>query len=55
MPLPWSHELLSRIFEAFNEMEMETNVINNKHFAKFSLKITVKGKENSFSSRKETT
>ena len=38
-------DLFSRIFEAFNEMEMEINVINNKNFTKFYLKIRVRGKE----------
>ena len=27
-------DLFSRIFEVFNEMEMEINVINNKNFTK---------------------
>ena len=52
MSVPWSHDLFSRIFEVFNEMEMEINVINNKNFAKFYLKIRVRGKEISFPSRK---
>ena len=38
-------DLFSRIFEVFNEMEMEINVINNKNFTKFYLKIRVRGKE----------
>ena len=38
-------DLFSRIFEVFNEMEMEINVIN-KNFAKFYLKI--RGKKNSY-------
>ena len=38
-------DLFSRIFEVFNEMEMETNVINNKIFKKLYLKIRVRGKE----------
>ena len=38
-------DLFSTIFEVFNEMEMETNVINNKNFTKFYLKIRVRGKE----------
>ena len=38
-------DLFSRIFEIFNEMEMEINVINNKIFTKLYLKIRVKGKE----------
>ena len=38
-------DLFSRIFEVFNEMEMETNVINNKIFTKLYLKIRVRGKE----------
>ena len=37
--------LFSRIFEVFNEMEMEINVINNKTFTKLYLKIRVRGKE----------
>ena len=35
----------SRKFEAFNEMEMEINVINYKIFTKLYLKIRVRGKE----------
>ena len=39
-------DLFSRIFEDFNETEMEINVIiNNKNFIKFYLKIRVRGKE----------
>ena len=38
-------DLLSRIFEVFNEMEMEINVINNKNFTKFYLKIRVREKD----------
>ena len=38
-------DLFSRIFEVFDEMEMEINVINNKNFAKFYLKIRVRGKK----------
>ena len=38
-------DLFSRIFEVFNGMEMEINVINNKSFTKFYLKIRVRGKE----------
>ena len=38
-------DLFSRVFEVFNEMEMEINVINNKIFTKLYLKIRVKGKE----------
>ena len=34
-----------RIFEVFNEMEMEISVINNKNFTKFYSKIRVRGKE----------
>ena len=30
-------DLFSRIFEVFNEMEMELNVINNKNFTFFFL------------------
>ena len=43
--LPNICELFSRLFEVFNEMEMEINVINNKNFTKFYLKIRVRGKE----------
>ena len=38
-------DLFLRIFEVFNEMEIEINVINNKIFTKLYLKIRVKGKE----------
>ena len=38
-------DLFSRIFEDLNEIEMEINVINNKNFTKFYLKIRVRGKE----------
>ena len=38
-------DFFSRIFEVFNEMEMEINVINNKIFTKLYLKIRVRGKE----------
>ena len=38
-------DLFLRIFEVFNEMEIEMNVINNKIFTKLYLKIRVKGKE----------
>ena len=38
-------DLFSRKFEAFNEMEMEINVINNKIYTKLYLKIRVRGKE----------
>ena len=38
-------DFFSRIFEVFNEMEMEINVINNKNFTKFYLKVRVRGKE----------
>ena len=38
-------DLFLRIFEVFNEMEIEMNVINNKIFTKLNLKIRVKGKE----------
>ena len=41
-------DLFWRIFEVFNEMEMEINVINNKNFTKFYLKISVRGKEISY-------
>ena len=40
-----TYDLFSRIFEVFNEMEMEMNDINNKIFTKLHLKITVRGKE----------
>ena len=40
-----TYDLFSRIFEVFNEMEMEINVINNKIFTKLYLKIRVRGKE----------
>ena len=36
-------DLFSRIFEVFNEMEMEIN-INKKKFTKFYLKVRVRGK-----------
>ena len=42
-------------FEVFNEMEMEVNAINHKIFTKLYLKIRVRGKEISFSSKKQTT
>ena len=38
-----NHNLFSRIFATFNEMEMEINV-NNKIFTKLYLKIRVRGK-----------
>ena len=41
-------DLFLRIFEVFNEMEIEINVINNKIFTKLYLKIRVKGKEISY-------
>ena len=37
-------DLFSRIFEIFNEMEMEVN-INNNIFTKLYLKVRVRGKE----------
>ena len=40
-------DLFLRIFEVFNEMEIEMNVINDKTSTKLYLKIRVKGKENS--------
>ena len=43
--LPNTCDLFSRIFDVFNEMEVEINVINNKIFTKFYFKITVRGKE----------
>ena len=39
-----NNDLFSKIFEVFNEMEMEINVINNEIFTKSLLKIRVKGK-----------
>ena len=39
-----TYDLFSRIFEVFNEMEMEINVINNKNFTKSYLKMKVRGK-----------
>ena len=38
-------DLFLRIFEVFNEMEMEIKVINNKSFTKFYVEIRVRGKE----------
>ena len=38
-------DLLSRISEVFNEMEMEINIVVNKIFAKIYLKIRLRGKE----------
>ena len=38
-------DLFSGIFEGFNEMESEINVINDKIFTKLYLKIRVRGKE----------
>ena len=38
-------DLFSRKFEAFNEMVMEINFINNKIFTRLYLKIGVRGKE----------
>ena len=40
-----TYDLFLRIFEVFNEMEIEMNVINNKISTKLYLKIRVKGKE----------
>ena len=40
-------DLFSRIFEVFNEMEREINIINNKIFTKLHLKTRVRQKENS--------
>ena len=40
-----SRDLFSRIFEVFNEIEKEINLINNKNFTKFYLKTRVRGKE----------
>ena len=42
--LPDTRGLFSRIFEVFNEIEMEIN-INNKIFTKLYLKIRVRGNE----------
>ena len=52
MPVLWLRDLFSRTFEAFNETEIEINVINNKSFTKLYLKIRVRGKEISFPRRK---
>ena len=38
-------DLFSKIFEVFNEMEMEITIINNEIFMKLYLKIRVRGKE----------
>ena len=38
-------DLFWRIFEVFNEMEMEINVTNNKIFTQLYLKIRVTGKK----------
>ena len=38
-------DLFSKIFEVFNEMEREINVIDNKVFTKLHLKIRVREKE----------
>ena len=43
--LLWNNYDLFSIFEVFNEMEMEINIINNKIFKKIYLKIKVRGKE----------
>ena len=40
-----TYDLFSRIFEVFNEMEIKINIITNKNFIKFYLKIRVRGKE----------
>ena len=40
-----SCHLFLRIFEVFNEMEIEINVINNNIFTTLYLKIRLKGKE----------
>ena len=37
--------LLSGIFEVFNEMEMEINIVNNEIFTELYLQIRVGGKE----------
>ena len=50
-----TYDFLSKIFEVFNEMEKEINVINNKICTKLYLKIRVIGKKIhniSFSSKK---
>ena len=49
-----AYDLFSRIFEVFNEMEMEINVINNKNFTESYLKIKEENKFHniSLSSRK---
>ena len=38
-------DLFSKIFEVFNEMEMEITIINNEIFTKLELKIIVRRKE----------
>ena len=38
-------DLFSRIFEDFNEMEVEISVVNDKNFTKFYLKIRARGEE----------
>ena len=38
-------DLFSRIFEVFNEMEVEISVVNDKNFTKFYLKIRLRGEE----------
>ena len=39
-----TYDLFSKIFEVFNEMEMEINIINNEIFTKLYLKIRVSRK-----------
>ena len=41
----FKHLLFLRIFEVFNEIEIEIKVINNKIFTKLYLKIRIEGKE----------
>ena len=38
-------DLFSRIFEVFNEMEMEKNIINNKIFINIYLEIRLRRKQ----------
>ena len=38
-------DLFSKIFEVFNEMEIEVNVINDEISTKLLVKIRVRGKE----------
>ena len=40
-----TRDLFSKIFEVFNEMEMEINVIINEIFTKLYLKVRIRRKE----------